>query len=177
MLRSRFQEFQTQLRQLNSKHTLETSLRLQRARHAQSVLSARLIHLVARLHQLTPLRGSPIRAEEESLASALDACVRGMGGRGVESSTMQDKVNELWVLIAQKKARRSALAEEEERMAEWAVSNESEALKVLQVRPIKPRHVQVPAKNLVFGIRSWHNNNEHWTISLTSFKKMQLCST
>lgn len=47
---------------------------------------------------------------------------------------MQDAINELWVLTAQRKARRSQAgggghAEKEE----WAVSNEGEALKVLGV--------------------------------------------
>lgn len=97
-----------------------------------------------------------MRAEEESLHAALEQCVRAMGGRGEErGSTMQDRVNELWVLIAQKKARRQGFGQDSvgysgggsasssnsnssgqaggQGHAEWAVANEGEAIKVLQV--------------------------------------------
>lgn len=136
---AKLEEFVQSLQTLSSQYNLDTSLRLSKATHTQTVLSARLLRLISRLHPLTPLRASPLRNEEDELHQQISKLLSTFTGKRVTeedllySSSANGKltarVNEAWVSVAQRKATKSL----EQGGTEWAVVNEQEVEKVLDV--------------------------------------------
>lgn len=138
------------------------------------MLSARVLRLVSRLHPLTPNRSAPITKDEEELKAKIDKLVAdytgkrantihtselvGLGSAGSHADAatalngrLSARLNELWVAVAQRKAKRAFAGSKEE----WAVVDEAEVGKVLEVRSV----VELLTVVLTMALRFLHSNS------------------
>lgn len=149
------------LTQLARKHTLETAARLDKLQSAQTHLLSRLMHLISRLHPLTSLAKTSIRPEEEALARRLTELKLAIDGKstgaGRQHVVGKARVGELWALLGQVKAMSADRARGE---SGWAVVDEAELHKVLNVRPFTLIRVCSLADALD---RSCRSNRPGWT--------------
>lgn len=135
-------DLRKRLDDLTSKHTLSNSVRISAISRKQTSLHHRLISIARKIHLLIPaLRGQSVTLKEEQLKSILQNCeleleslslsgdARGSSGQFNYTTRLRGRVNELWALLGNVKARReAALATEGPgggKPLEWAVVDES----------------------------------------------------
>ena len=149
--RQKFEEL-SQLLKSKRNHLMNlTSSRLSKAETNQVNLSLRLSKLISKLQPLTLTRSKPLRAEEETLHNEIEKLFVDLCGKRQLTRFNQDlnanaliseggrlsaKLNELWVLMARKKAARAVGHHDtvsESQNVEWAVVNYDNLDQMLEV--------------------------------------------
>jgi hypothetical protein len=130
-------DLRKRLDDLSTKHTLSNSVRIAAISRKQTSLHHRLISIARKIHLLIPaLRGQSVTLREEQLKSILQNCELelesislGADGRGSANYTtrLRGRINELWALLGNVKAKREAVlaSEGNANQLEWAVVDES----------------------------------------------------
>ena len=144
---TKLQEITVTLQSKRAASSRLASSRLSKAEAQHATLATRLTRLVSRLHTLTPLRGTPLRAEEEQLHTQIERLYLDLNGKrpsasadGVAALPSGDggrlgaKLNELWVLAARRKAAKaSGQMDGDGQPTEWAVASDEELGRVMEV--------------------------------------------
>ncbi|UZJ54952.1 hypothetical protein CBS101457_004272 [Exobasidium rhododendri] len=139
-------ELRKRLEELTSKHTLSNSVRIAAISRKQTSLHHRIISIARRIHLLIPaLRGQSVTLKEEQLKSILQNCEMelesislgldgrpngGIGGNGNNhnyTTRLRGRINELWALLGNVKAKREATMANDSTSSqwEWAVVDET----------------------------------------------------
>jgi len=142
-------DLRKRLEDLTSKHTLSNSVRIAAISRKQTSLHHRLIGIARKIHLLIPaLRGQSVTLKEEQLKSILQNCEmelesislgidgRSTGGNGNYTTRLRGRINELWALLGNVKAKREAsmINDGNGNQLEWAVVDESALEDVAKVR-------------------------------------------
>ena len=144
-------DLRKRLDDLTSKHTLSNSVRIAAISRKQTSLHHRLISIARKIHLLIPaLRGQSVTLKEEQLKSILQNCEleleslslsagsKNSSGQFNYTTRLRGRVNELWALLGNVKAKREAMLAQEGghgKQLEWAVVDESALEDVAKVSP------------------------------------------